>query len=288
MAIFLRNGEKAQYNESQDHLLKALYSHKAGRAVLKVLTEPAITKLGGAYLSSPLSKVHIQSFIKSNHIDMSDYTAQDYESYNDFFTRHITGFARQFSKDPNVLGSPCDAKVSYYPITDDLIINVKDTPYSLDDLLLSPYLSDTFQGGSCLVFRLTVDDYHHFHYIDDGVAEKERHIQGVFHTVNPIANDYYPIYKRNTREYTVLHTKHFDDVVMMEVGALMVGKIVNEDKRQFYRGEEKGYFEFGGSTIILLFKKDILKIDEDIIAHSKNHDEVKVKLGEQIAVRSSL
>lgn len=64
----------------------------------------------------------------------------------------------------------------------------------------------------------------------------------------------------------------------------MVGKIVNANKKEFKRGEEKGYFEFGGSTVVLLFKKDILNVDEDIIQHSKNHDEVKVKLGERVAI----
>jgi phosphatidylserine decarboxylase len=145
-------------------------------------------------------------------------------------------------------------------------------------------LADEYKGGTCLVFRLTVDDYHHYHYFDNGTSEKEVIIPGIFHTVNPIANDYYPIYKTNTRHYTMIHSENFDDVVYMEVGALMVGKIVNANKKEFKRGEEKGYFEFGGSTVVLLFKKDILNVDEDIIQHSKNHDEVKVKLGERVAI----
>lgn len=285
MAIFLRNGKKAEYNESQDILLKHIYSSKAGRVLLKVMTLPVISKIGGAYLSSPLSKIHIQPFIKSNHIDMSDYEGEEYESYNDFFTRHVKRSKRPFSSDDLILSSPCDAKVSYYPINENTVITVKNTRYTLDDLLLSPYLSDAFRGGCCLIFRLTVDDYHHYHYIDDGEQEDERRINGIFHTVNPIANDYYPIYKRNTREYTILHTRHFDDVVMMEVGALMVGKIVNLHKRRFHKGEEKGYFEFGGSTVILLFKKDIIAVDDDIVKKSENHDEVRVKLGEHIGKR---
>lgn len=285
MAIFLRNGKKAEYNESQDILLKHIYSSVAGRALLKVMTLPVISKIGGAYLSTPLSKIHIQPFIKSNHIDMSDYEPKEYESYNDFFTRNVKMSKRPFSKEDTILCSPCDAKVSYHPIDDDTVITVKNTHYTLDDLLLSPYLSQAYRGGSCLIFRLTVDDYHHYHYIDEGYQDDERRINGIFHTVNPIANDYYPIYKRNTRQYTILHTDHFDDVVMMEVGALMVGKIVNLPKKHFHRGEEKGYFEFGGSTVILLFKKDTIAVDEDIVEHSKNHDEVRIKLGEHIGKR---
>ena len=115
-----------------------------------------------------------------------------------------------------------------------------------------------------------------------GTADKEHFIQGIFHTVNPIASDYYPIYKTNSRAYTVLHTKHFGDVVQMEVGAMMVGKITNLHKQSFKRGEEKGYFEFGGSTVVLFIKKDVVEIDEDILNHSKNEDEVRVLMGERI------
>ena len=107
----------------------------------------------------------------------------------------------------------------------------------------------------------------------------------VFHTVNPIANDYYPIYKQNARSYSLLHTDHFDDVVYMEVGAMMVGKICNHQINEFVRGQEKGYFEFGGSTIVVLFKKDVVKIDEDIIQNSSYHHETRVLMGEKIGVR---
>jgi phosphatidylserine decarboxylase len=223
--------------------------------------------------------------IKANDIDMSDFIDTDYASYNEFFTRNVKKGARNFEKNDYILGAPCDSKVSYYKINDDTHILVKDTEYSLDDLLLTPSLTDEFLGGTCLVFRLSVDDYHHYHFFDDGCAEDERVIKGVFHTVNPIANDYYPIYKRNTRSYTLLHTKHFDDVVFMEVGALMVGKIVNYKISTFRKGEEKGYFEFGGSTVICLFKKGIVDVDEDIKKHSENNDEVKVKLGERVGKR---
>ena len=248
------------------------------------MTLPVITNIGGAYMNSPLSKASIKKFIKKNNIDMTEYEEKSYKSYNDFFTRAIKEGARPIPEDPKVLMAPCDSKVSYYKIEDDTKITIKHTVYKLEDLLKSPRLADEYKGGTCLVFRLTVDDYHHYHYFDNGTSEKEVIIPGIFHTVNPIANDYYPIYKTNTRHYTMIHSENFDDVVYMEVGALMVGKIVNANKKEFKRGEEKGYFEFGGSTVVLLFKKDILNVDEDIIQHSKNHDEVKVKLGERVAI----
>lgn len=81
-------------------------------------------------------------------------------------------------------------------------------------------------------------------------------IPGVFHTVNPLAGEIYPIYKENTREFSVLKSQHFGNILMMEVGALMVGRICNEKENcPVHRGEEKGKFEFGGSTVICAWKK---------------------------------
>ena len=129
---------------------------------------------------------------------------------------------------------------------------------------------------------MTVDDYHRYHYIDDGKIIGNKFINGKFHTVNPIANDYYPIYKQNTRSYTVIESKNFGKMVQMEVGAMMVGRIVNYPKKQCYRGEEKGYFEFGGSTVVILLKENQAIIDEDIVKNTINDKETVVKLGESI------
>ena len=133
------------------------------------------------------------------------------------------------------------------------------------------------------IFRLCVYDYHRFHFIDDGIKSHERHINGVFHTVNPIANDVYPIYKENTREYCVHRTENFGDVIVMEVGALLVGRIVNNmEKCRTKKGAEKGYFEYGGSTVVLIFKKDAIIPDEDILVNTVAGYETKVNMGEKI------
>ena len=134
-----------------------------------------------------------------------------------------------------------------------------------------------------LVFRLTVDDYHRYCYVADGEKSQNYHIQGVFHTVNPVANDVYPIYKENTREYSLLKTKRFKTILMMEVGALMVGRITNyEEAGTVRKGQEKGKFEFGGSTIILLLQKDAAVLDSDLIRNTEEGYEAIVKMGERI------
>lgn len=285
MKIYNRQGQEVIVDQSQNNFLKLLYSHVLGRCVLKVLTLPFITYLGGKYMSSSLSKHRIQPFIEKNNIDMNQYQQQDYHSYNDFFVRKIKPEQRPIVNDSSLLIAPADSKLTYYHIEEDTKLRIKDSLYSLEDLLQNKDLASQYHGGICLIFRLTVDDYHRYCFIDSGIKEKDCYIPGIFHTVNPIANDYYPIYKQNSRSYSLLHTDHFDDVVYMEVGATMVGKIVNHDLSSFTKGQEKGYFEFGGSTIVMFIKKDIVTIDRDIIQNSKTNDETRVLMGEKIGVK---
>ena len=126
-----------------------------------------------------------------------------------------------------------------------------------------------------------MDDYHRYCYIDDGSLKETRVIKGKLHTVSPLSKEY-KIYKENYRIVSVLSTKHFGDVIHIEVGALLVGKIVNILVNDFEKGEEKGFFEPGGSTIVQLFKKDTVKIDDDIVKQSHDNTETKVLFGEGV------
>ena len=139
-------------------------------------------------------------------------------------------------------------------------------------------------GGWAVVIRLTVDDYHRYCYVADGEKTYQRRIPGIFHTVNPIANDICPIYKMNSREYCLVKNEKLGTVLMMEVGALMVGKIQNYKKErcQVKRGEEKGRFEFGGSTVVLLLEPDKVLPDSDLIRNTLQGAETIVSMGERI------
>ena len=239
-----RDGNIYEEENGQDRLLHWMYTTMAGRASLKILIRPWVSKLGGAFLSSPISKCLIKGFVKNNHIDMSEYEKKNYKSYNEFFSRKIKEGKRPFPEDKTILGSPCDCKVSVYPIEEKTSFVVKDTRYTLDSLIRNRKIARHFQGGYAVILRLTVDDYHRYCYFDDGIKSENHRIDGVYHTVNPIANDHVKIYKENTREYTLMKTKHFGDALQMEVGALMVGKIVNHDGAgSMRRGIEKGYFQ---------------------------------------------
>lgn len=278
-----RDGRIIDQPSGQDALLAALYGHALGRAVLKPLVCPCVSKAAGWFLSTRLSKVLISPFIRSSGIDMSQFEETEYRSYNEFFSRKMKPEARPIRQDPRLLIAPCDSKLTAMPVTQDGLFTLKHTEYTVASLLKNPELAAKYEGGYALIFRLTVDDYHRYCYIADGRKDENIRIPGVLHTVNPIANDVFPIYKENTREYSTLHTDVFGDILMMEVGALLVGRIVNHHGCiEVKRGQEKGYFQFGGSTIVLLLEKGKAVIDDDILANSSAGTETIIRMGEQI------
>ena len=281
--IKTRNGDIIVTNENQNKLLKKLYGSVLGRVLLKTLTAPVISRAAGIFMDSKASKLLIKPFIKRSGIDTSQYIMRDFRSYNDFFTRRVIPEKRPVDYEPSHLISPCDSKLTVHKISKNSIFRIKGSRYRVSDLLKNDFLAKRFCGGYCLIFRLEVDDYHRYCYIDNGTKTENTYIAGELHTVNPIALERYNIYKRNCREYTVLHTENFGDVVQVEVGAMMVGRIVNnDDTASFLRGEEKGRFEFGGSTIVMLFGKNSVRIDEDILRNSAEDIETVVKYGEKI------
>ena len=284
-----RNGKIQVQSEkflSQDNMLKILYDTVGGRCVLKLLTMPVLSELAGKFMDSGFSKPLIKPFIRKNNINLSEYYTDNIKSYNDFFTRKIRPEMRKIDMNPESLISPCDSKLSVYNINHDSVFEIKGSQYSIYDMIKNPELARRFEGGICLIFRLEVTDYHRYCYFDSGRKSNNVHIKGILHTVNPIAFRRYNVYKQNSREYTLLHTKNFGDAVQIEVGAMMVGKIQNHHgKCHFVRGQEKGMFLFGGSTIVLLLQKDKALIDNDIIRNTKNGFETIVKYGEKIGLK---
>ena len=278
-----RDGNISKDDSGQDRLLKWMYSTPLGRGALKVLVQPWVSKVAGAFLDSRFSTCIIPGFVESNNINMNDYVDETYSSYNQFFTRHIRPELRPIEGDENTVTSPCDGKLSVYKITNNSTFSIKNTRYTVNSLLRSKELAKRYEGGTICIFRLTVDDYHRYSYIDDGIKSGEYFIQGVYHTVNPVANDIYPIYKENTRQFSLLKSEHFKTVLMMEVGALLVGRIVNyKGHSKVKKGEEKGRFEFGGSTVVLMFEKDAVDIDKQLWLNTVNGYETIVRMGQSI------
>ncbi len=276
--------KKKEYEEIVQYgqgALKFLYGNFFGRLLLRMVVSPSASRLYGYINSKSGSRKKIPEFIESNNIRMEDFEDREYASFNDFFTRKLRDGARVIDSAENRLISPADAKLLVYDIKEDLRIEVKGRTYSLDEIAPGENDLKEYSGGVCLVYRLCVDDYHRYCFIDNGSVKESRIIKGKLHTVSPLSKAY-KIYKENHRIINVLATDHFGEMIHIEVGALLVGKIVNRDVSKFSKGEEKGYFEPGGSTIVQLFKKDAVRIDEDILKQSLDNTETKVLYGEGV------
>ena len=263
-----------------------VYRNKFGRIILKLLICKPISKIVGAFLNSPMSKPMIKKFVKNNNIDLSLYENENYSCYNDFFTRKIKLENRVMVDDKNAFISPTDSRLLVLDINNNLKFKIKNGYYSLETLLVDKKLADEFSGGKLLIFRLCVDDYHRYCFIDNGKILNNKYINGKLHTVQPIALEKDDFFKENSREVTVIETENFGKTAMVEIGAMMVGKIINHNTNGIAKkGEEKGYFEFGGSTVCVVLKKNEVEFDDEIINNTKNELETRVLFREKIGYK---
>ena len=283
-------------------LTRFLYDTAPGRLVLKAITRPWLSKAAGAFLSSGLSKAFIPGFVKRNGIDLSECERTDFSCFNDCFTRKLMDGMRPIDGEPSALISPCDGLLSAYPIEDGLVVPVKQSRYSVADLLGASTdlteeerrrreeLAESFSGGLCLVFRLQVHDYHRYAFFCSGMAHEPYKICGRLHTVRPIALRSVPVFTENSREVTIIGSDSFGTAAQIEVGALMVGKIDNypqpysgqKKTAPVKKGAEKGRFLFGGSTVILLLEKDRAEGLSEALKATSEGRETPVKLGQRI------
>lgn len=266
--------------------LRFLYHNPIGRFCLRLLTARWISKLCGAFLSSRLSKPLIRRFVKGNGIDLSQFESDGFRCFNDCFCRKIKDGLRPIELDPNALIAPCDGLLSVYRIEEGTVLPVKQSSYTVRDLLADDALAERYRGGLCLVFRLCVDHYHRYCYPVDGEKGENRFLRGRLHTVRPIALAKYPVFVQNCREYTVTESDTFGSVLQMEVGAMLVGRIKNHHGAQrVARGEEKGMFLYGGSTVILMLERDRAELAPELFAHTADGLETPVRMGERIGMR---
>ena len=259
-----------------------LYTSIIGRVIIKLINNRFVSKVVGRYMNSKISTKRINKTIKENNIDMSLFEKKEYTSFNDFFTRKKKNL--NFDTNKNHFVSPADAKVLAIKLNKNSSFDIKRSNYDLKTIIKED-LSDKYKDGYALIFRLEVSDYHRYHFIDDGTLDEYKYIKGRLNTVQPIAYNK-KIFHTNSREYTILHTKNFGDVVEVDVGALLVGKITNNKEiKKYKKGDEKGYFEFGGSTIILFIQDKKVTIDNDILLNSTLGKETIVSCGEKIGTK---
>lgn len=235
-------------------------------------------------LSSPLSRVLVTPFVRRNGIDMSPYEVPigGYASFNDFFTRRLK--VKPIGCSGSALLSPCDGLLTVSPIEEGCTFRIKNTEYDLGDLLGDETLEKEFCGGTAFIFRLTPAHYHRYMWAVGGMLRGSRAIRGVLHSVKPICHREADVFIRNSREYSVVESDCLGKVIQMEVGALLVGRISNhpaEEGSFVEQGSEKGCFEFGGSSIVVLLSRKTEMIPQ-IKKRPMVKGEIPVAIGEKL------
>lgn len=277
---------------SGEKYLNWTYNTPIGMSLLQIfLKRKVFSSLYGKYCDTRSSSKKIVSFVKDFNINMNEYelNLNDFKSFNEFFIRKIKSQYRPISRDKNIFISPGDGRISIYESIDlNKIVQVKGFHYSMKELINDDTIASLYNNGTCIILRLCPTDYHRFHFVDDGVCEDTIKINGQYYSVNPIAlNKISKLYCQNKREWSLFHTENFGEVLYLEVGATCVGSIIQtySPNKKMLKGDEKGYFKFGGSTVILFLQKDKVAIDKDILEQTSLGFETKVLMGEKIGVK---
>lgn len=275
-----QTGQLTEAVDYQAGLLKNFYEKPWGRLMLPILTRPLVSHLLTLRDYRPGSSSKIAEFVETYQLDLDDYLDGPYADFASFFQRKIKPELRPVCPEDQVL-AVADAKLQAFAISPDLQLSIKGQTYSLADLLEDEELAQLFKGGQALVFRLGLEDLHRYLAAESGPILRQRSIKGRLHSVREVAQKRRLIYKENKREYCLLETTA-GPVLQMEVGALLVGRIYNHPAQALVRGQEKGYFGLGGSTIVVLYPAGSIQLDQDIVTYSDLGIETQVQMGERI------
>ncbi|SFU39594.1 phosphatidylserine decarboxylase [Pustulibacterium marinum] len=273
-------------------LLKFLYKNPIGtKTILPFAKRKLITALFGKRMDKPASIQKIQPFIDALGIDMSESKKQvaEFTSFNDFFYRMLKPGARPIGKG---LVSPGDGRLLAFENFEDVHhFYVKGRKFTLKEFLGDEVLAKKYKKASMIILRLAPNDYHRYHFPYAGVPSAIQPIKGHYYSVSPYAliQNFTKVFCENKRELCTLEITDKTPMLILPVGATMVGSMHSTftPEKAVEKGEEMGYFAFGGSTVVMLFNSKDFEISPDLLENTKNKLETYVKMGETIGVPKS-
>jgi phosphatidylserine decarboxylase len=268
--------------------LRWLYTSPAGKLLADwVLSRRLVSEAYGRLQSSRWSSAKVDRFVREFRIPMQDFEPGPFTSFNDFFIRRFRAGKRPFCQAQGDFPAPAEGRYyAFESVHPERKLPVKGEALSARALIADPEQARPFENGPVLLARLCPVDYHRYHYPDRGRTLASFQIPGRYHSVNPLALAHRgDIFITNERRVSLLDTANFGKLAFIEVGAICVGRIVqtHDESQAFERGQEKGYFLFGGSTVILLGEPGRWKPDADLLEQTAKNRETFVKIGTRVA-----
>ncbi|OEL35458.1 Phosphatidylserine decarboxylase proenzyme 2 [Dichanthelium oligosanthes] len=253
--------------------------------ILKNLSEKQ-----GKKMNSPESAKDIPKFLElfKDQINMDEVKdpIESFKTFNEFFVRGLKPGARPiaYGDQDSIATCAADSRLMAFSSVDESTrFWIKGRKFSIEGLLGPSAHSNALSNGSLVIFRLAPQDYHRFHVPVSGTVEKFVEIPGFLYTVNPIAvnSKYCNVFTENKRVISIISTSEFGKVAFVAIGATMVGSItfLKNEGDYVHKGDEFGYFSFGGSTVICVFEKDAIQFDADLLANSERSLETLVSVG---------
>jgi phosphatidylserine decarboxylase len=269
--------------------VRLAYENPGGRFFVWLLARRALfSKWYGRKMNKPESALRIVPFIAEYNINVDEFVKSpfDFRTFNEFFYRALKPEARPIVPGDDIAVFPADARhLAFQDIQAAAGFYVKGAKFSFAELLGDDGVAEKFAGGAMLISRLCPVDYHRFHFPVGGTPGEPRLIEGWLHSVSPVALRRRLRYLiENKRIVTLIESRVFGTVAMVEVGATNVGSIQQSfvPGRAVAKGDEKGLFAFGGSCVVTVFQHGRIRFDDDVLASSAQHMETYARMGDRL------
>lgn len=255
-----------------------------------VLSRCFVSWLYGWWHRRSWTKYKILPFVDAVAIDLDicQKKVSEFSSFAEFFARKIDLTKRPIAHEPGVCVSPVDSRVLAYEfVSATRAFEIKGRNFDLRSFLRLEEDMKLVESGPMLVFRLHLADYHHFHFPVSCRPSRSREIAGRSYMVSPYITQWLPkTYSENRRTITRLESDEFGPLLMIEIGGFTISSLVQEFEPEVKvgKGDHKGHFGLGGSTVVLVFQPGRAKLDADILRNTAEGFETIVNFGEQVAM----
>lgn len=269
--------------------LRWAYGNPLGRLTVELAVKQAwFSRWYGWRMDRPVSRAKVAPFIENYGLDAAEFAdpAASFASFNEFFYRKLKPEARPVDADPQVVVFPADGRhLAIMDVDAARDFYIKGQRFDLPAFLGDAALAGAFAGGAMLISRLCPVDYHRYHFPVGGVAGAPVPINGPLYSVSPLAlRRRLAIFWENKRARTLIESPVFGKVIVMDIGATCVGSMHSTYRAgPVEKGQEKGYFSFGGSCLVTLFQAGRIQFDADLLEYSARSTEVYARIGERCA-----